>query len=214
MDHGTGNITTVTSRGVQSKHDNSHSSLNIQHEEADTLLIYFAREAHISGYSVVIYTQDTDVLVLALHNLPAIGEKASIIMGRGDSRRIIHLLPLYRSPRENRVESLLWFHSLSGCDITGRIFGKSKTTWWNTFKRCSDSILTALGDLGRNAEPSIAVLDLCEEFVCEVLRPKNCDITKASHLRWLHFCGLGKDQGLDKLPPTQGALHEHIRRTH
>ena len=135
-------------------------------------------------------------------------------MGRGDSRRIIHLLPLYRSLGENRVEALQGFHSLSGCDITGRIFGKSKTTWWNTFKRCSDSILTALGDLGRNAEPSVEVLDLCEEFVCEALRPKNCDITRASHLRWLHFCGLGKDQGLDKLPPTQGALHEHIRRAH
>ena len=54
---------------------------------------------------------------------------------------------------------------------------------------------------------SVEVLDLCQ-----VLRPKNTVITKALHLRWFHFRGLGKDQGLDKLPPTQGALYEHIRR--
>ena len=56
---------------------------------------------------------------------------------------------------------------------------------------------------------SVEALDLCQ-----VLRPKNTDNTKASHLRWFHFRGLGKDQGLDKLPPTQGALNEHIRRAH
>ena len=54
---------------------------------------------------------------------------------------------------------------------------------------------------------SVEVLDLCQVL-------KNTDITKASHLRWFHFRGLGKDQGLGKLPPTQGALHEHIRRAH
>ena len=131
-------------------------------------------------------------------------------MGRRDSSRIIHLLPLYRSLGENRVGALLGFHSFSGCGITGRIFGKSKTT----FMQCSDNILTALGDLGLNAEPSVEDLDMREEFVCQVLRPNNCDSTNAPHHRWLHVRGLGKDQGLDKLPPTQGALHEHIRRAH
>ena len=81
-------------------------------------------------------------------------------MGRGDGSRIIHLLPLYRSLGENHVGALLGFHSLSGYDITGRIFGKSKTT----FMRCSDNILTALGDLGRNAEPSVEVLDMVKNL--------------------------------------------------
>ena len=36
----------------------------------------------------------------------------------------------------------------------------------------------------------------------------------ASSLRWQRFKKLPKNQGVDKLPPTSGAMQQHILRTH
>ena len=116
-------------------------------EEADTSLILYSAEIHKSGTNVHIYASDTDVFVLALSAMQQLGDKTTLITGTGSNRRHIPLMPIYHALGQNRIYALIGFHALSGCDTTGRIFGKS------------ENIIKGLGD---GEQPSYEVLGFCE----------------------------------------------------
>ena len=48
----------------------------------------------------------------------------------------------------NRAEALLGFHTLTGCDQTGKFNGKSKSFWWKNFMEADTQFLDALSMLG------------------------------------------------------------------
>jgi len=50
----------------------------------DTLMILHAVEIAASGATVHVYTQDTDVLLLALRGVPQLGRNSALIMGTGE----------------------------------------------------------------------------------------------------------------------------------
>ena len=54
----------------------------------------------------------------------------------------------------------------------------------------------------------------CEEPICSLFSKQSEQIKTAEYLRWYHFCGQNQSLGIGKLPPTQGAMDEHIRRAH
>ena len=76
------------------------------------------------------------------------------------------------------------------------------------------AIMTALAGLGEEDEPSEEVLRGCEEFLCYLFCPGGVHIGQAKMLRCFLFKQLKDEQGVDKLPPTQEAWIEHIRRAH
>ncbi len=61
-------------------------------EEADTLMILHATESAMDDSVVHIYSQDTDVLLLALRRVPLLGRSPAMVMGISGQRRIIPLL--------------------------------------------------------------------------------------------------------------------------
>ena len=208
-------VTTVTRLGILSNHMATNTvDFGSNQEEADTLIILYEAKIHKLGTPVHLYSPDTDVLVLALSALPHLGDNATMIMGTGLNRHFIPLLPIYTALGERRVLSLRGFHALSGCDTTSRILGKSKTAWWNAFVTASDRVIQALIELGVGDEPCVQVLSGCEEFICQLFSSKKHTFSRAADLRWHFFCKLKPNQGVEKLPPTQGAMHEHIRRAH
>ena len=50
--------------------------------------------------------------------------------------------------------------------------------------------------------------------MCLLFSKQSAQFQTAENLRWYHFCGQSQNLGIDRLPPTQGAMHEHIRRAH
>ena len=81
--------------------------------------------------------------------------------------------------------------------------------------KANHTILVALAGLGEGEEPSEEVLRGCEEFLCSLFCRCGVHIGEAKMLRC--FCSSNSEmdeQGVDKLPPTQGAWIEHIRRAH
>ena len=143
-----------------------------------------------------------------------LGPHTVMIMGTGLKRRHILLLTIVSALSQDRVDALIGFHCLSGCDTTGHLFGKSKTAWWNSFLNASKNVNLALTKLGVDIHPSDHVLMGCGEMICSLLSTKHEQHKTAENLRWHHFCGQNQNHGIDKLPPTQGAMHEHIRRAH
>ena len=108
-----------------------------------------------------------------------LGDEATVSMGTGVNRRRVRLHPIYHALSQCRVSALKSFHALSGCDSTGRIFGKNKDAWWNTFEKASEDILIALAELGIGDEPKSQILTGCEEFICQLFSLKNQTFTES-----------------------------------
>ena len=103
-------------------------------------MILHATESAKDGSVVHIYSQDTDVLVLALRRVPLLGRSPAMVMGHSDRRRIIPLVLIYDALGEAKAKALCKWHALTGCDTTGRINGKSKKACLNAFLK-ADSLM-------------------------------------------------------------------------
>ena len=154
------------------------------------------------------------MFVLTLKRLPQLGNDTGIVTGTVETRRRVALLPIHKELGPERSAGLPGFHSLTGCDITGHITGVGKKTAFKAFRKSPPHVVQALSKLGEEDVPPSEVIARCEEFLCSVMGTKKVSAKTASDLRWKRFKRLPKDQGVDKLPPTSGALYQHILRAH
>ncbi len=178
-------------------------------------MILHAVEAARAGSIVHIYSQDTDVLLLALRRVPLLGEKAALLMGTSDRRRLVLLKPIYDSLGEEKAKALCKWHALTGCDTTGYIRGKSKKACLEAFLKEKPSIVSAISSLGTEGDPSEDIIEGCISFLCSLFRKKGVEATNPHSLRWTLFKQQGIDKGIELLPPTYGgAWKEHILRAH
>ena len=214
IDNSTVKVVTATRMDVLVNHDTVVTTNVSTQEEADTIMILHALEIAASGGTVHIYSQDTDVLLLALRRVPQLGQNPVMIMGTAERRRKIVLQPIYDALGSRRAAALVNWHALTGCDTTGHIRGKGKATCFNIFMAAGPKVISSLSKLGLGNEPTTEVIAGCEEFLCSLFCPKKEKISKADKLRWNLFKHLKPEQGVDKLPPTPGAWMQHIRRAH
>ena len=155
-------------------------------EEADTLMIHHPVEVASNGMNVHIYSQDTDVLLLALLRTPLLGDCSAVIMSTSERRRKVFLHPIYDTLGPEKSGALINWHALTGCDTTGHIHGKGKNGCFADFMKASPTIVIALACLGEGEEPSEEVLRGCEEFLCSLFCPCGVHIGEAKMLRY--FC--------------------------
>ena len=207
-------VMTATRQEVMTNYDVEPMAGVSTQEEADTLMMYHAVEASRNRMNVHIYSQDTDVLLLALRRTPLLGNNSALIMGTSERRHKVFLQPIYDKLGPEKSAALVNWHALTGCDTTGHIQGKGKKGCFAAFLKTSPTVLMALAGLGEGDEPSAEVVRGCEEFLCYLFCPSGLQIGQATTLRWFLFKQLKDDQGVDKLPPTRGAWIEHIRRAH
>ena len=131
--------------------ENTHSTVNTHdHEEADTLIILHCFEiARDDPFTeCVVVSPDTDVFLLLVHHYPELPQKLIFRTGRGEELRNINIGSCYESLGVEHAKALLGFHTMTGCDQTGKFNGKSKIFWWNHFINTSGNILHALAELG------------------------------------------------------------------
>ena len=181
-------------------------------EEADTKMVLHAHEASVQGASSIrIYSPDTDVLVLFLHQYPQLCQDVYIVTGAGQRRRTIPLKPIYEALGGSKVDALPGLHAFSGADITGSFAGKGKLSFWKAFKDADDDCIGALASLGRTQYPPQDTCLGLERFLCTVYR-FDTTIKKVEEMRWWLFAK--KQVQAENLPPTQAALHQAILRAH
>ena len=174
--------------------------LSSTQEEADTLLILHALHAVSTSADVQIMSPDTDVLLLALRRYPQLGHNPSFVTGVGIKTRTIFLKPIYDAIGEHIAAALPGFHVFTGCDTIGHFAGKGKSRCWKALKKSTDNIIEAFTQLGTTqAIPSEVEISL-EQFVLSTV------------LTWHIFKKSCAES--DKLPPTEGALVEHIKQAH
>lgn len=193
----------------------SSNSLNVQNlrsgqEEADTHMLLHAVDAtERRASSINIQSPDTDVLVLALWIYRRLCPLTLFTVGTGGKRRNIALGPLDEAIGEDLVNALPGFHAFSGCDQTGTICGKSKVSCWNTLKKSEQPVLDTFSSLGSSGVISDDTYKMLERYTCQLYIPST-QLRSVQEVRWVLFST--KKYTDEQLPPTQGALHQMIKR--
>ena len=177
--------------------------LDSDHEEADTRLLLHANDCSANHETVVIWSPDTDVAVIALGNITSISCELLFATGTGKHQRLLSLtdIAVTLGPM---AEALPAFHALTGCDTTSSFYGKGKKSALNTIMARPDLVI-ALKLVGTE----FTIEDIptgIEETVCAIYN------AKASTVNTARF-ELFKTGSAEKaMPPNKDALKQHIRR--
>ena len=114
-------------------------------------------------------------------------------------------MPIYDALGEAKAKAMCKWHSVTGCDTTGCINGKLKKACLDAFLKADSSTVASISALGVGEKPSDEALHGCIEFLSGLFRKKDASSTKPEQVRWMSFKQLGKDKGVELLPPTHGA---------
>ena len=120
------------------------------HDEADTRLILHAADALHTHDFVVIRSVDTDVLVIAIHDFPAMvqhGVMKDVVMhlGTGAYKRYLSLIEITENMPTSVIRNILLMHALTGCDSTSSLFRVTKRQALEILMK-NDIDMSALGD--------------------------------------------------------------------
>ena len=181
------------------------------HEEADTLMICLgvsATERNSEDAQMTFFSPDTDVLVLIIANYDRLPKNTSISMASS----VQQIEPLWAALGPDRAKALPGLHAFSGADNTGRFARIGKPTWFKLFLDAEDDVIEALCTLCGDADMSEDLQLTLAQFVCTAYRPKGIQLSSIPELRWHLFCKYMAES--EKLPPTLGALRQHILRAH
>ena len=180
------------------------------HEEADTLIVLHSTDVNKRNPFCQLYVacSDTDVLLCFC----TFTRRYVIIL----YFTLLHeRLTLGGRTLENKKSmALLGLHVSTGCDLTERFSGFSKTTYFDTFFKSNSFVYKAFGSLGNNDNGlKEEIINGLTQFLLDLYllkRPSN--INALRQLRWYLFSKFQYDS--EKLSPTSSALRFAIYRSH
>ena len=179
------------------------------HEEADTLMMaVLASQRNPHDAKLMFFSPDTDVLVLLIANYDLLLRNTSISMVSG----VINVQPIWTALGAERAKALPAFHAFTGADNTGKLSRVGKATWLQVYLKTGEDVINSLQMLSDATEVTEDVISTLGTFVSAAYSPKGIQIKTIPELRWHLFCKHMAES--DKLPPTLGALKQHILRAH
>ena len=154
------------------------------------------------------FSPDPDVFVLAVANHHVLFRNTSVSMVSG----VIDVEPIARALGRQRVNALPALHAFSGSDTVGKFNQLGKAMWLKIFMKSGSDTIGALEQLLIVNETRAQQLAMLASFVCDAYCPKGIEINIIPELLWYMFCKYMADSNM--LPPTAGALKQHIIRVH
>ena len=177
-------------------------------EEADQRLVQHAYNCFRNNiFSVVISTNDTDIVMLLIANFPYMYD-----INR-DSKRTYIINELAVQIGFEKCKGFSFFHAFTGCDTVSSFFKHSKTTLLNCWLTSENQEFTKtfqeLSDTP--VEVNENHLNLLEEFVKDGYYPKRKANRSLDDLQMENFLALA-DMNLRLLPPSKKGLYKHAQR--
>lgn len=179
--------------------------LQAHHEEADTRIVLHC--VNNDAETIVVSARDTDILVLLIAHYHQMScTQLWMKAGTAKKRKYIpvHTICENLPFGEDGLESMVAFHSLTGCDSVSYIAGHSKKTSWKVFLTDHHLLL----DLGRDPLTD-STIRKTEKFMCKIYGQP--DLDTCDEVRAKLFC---KCKTPETLPPTSDSLKFHIKRAH
>ena len=152
-----------------------------------------------------IYSPDTDVLVILVSFAERLLKRTMFSVR---PERNISVREVFDAVGEKRSKALIAFHALTGCDTTGKFYGKGKGYWFKVFMKLQDdTAISAICSLQNR--PLESALEI-EKFVMAGYCPNTNTISTLAEARWYSFCKNPKD--CEKFSPTSDAFQQHLLR--
>ena len=167
--------------------------------------------ASSNGYKKIkIRSNDTDVIVLGVSVVNTIdAEELWIMHGSGKNIQNVPAHAIATSLGVDKSTSLPMFHALTGCDTVSYFGGRGKKTAWDVWK-VYPQLTIELNTLITSPECiTERSKDVIERFVV-LLYDRTSGKQRVNDLRCELFTK--RSRTIDNIPPTQAALHEHIKR--
>lgn len=187
-------------------------------DDADTLVVKTALQLALSGSTVTVVANDTDILVMLVYHYQAVMAdifvQSEVASRKSQPCRTISVAQVRRSVGDKAASTLLTVHALSGCDTTSAVYGHSKRGMWRKFLKVDlrSQVETFENSAATHKDVAQVGLQLLSLLYGEKSR---CDL---NHLRFtLHMNYLASATQLprpERLPPTESAAHMHSYRVH
>ena len=174
-------------------------------------MILHLQDAVNVGYNkVILRTVDTDVVVLAVAATVEIDiQELWVAFGTGRHFRYIPAHEIATALGPDKSRSLPIFHAYMGCDTVSSFGTKGKKLAWETWKVFEEATPTFLALSSGPADITDDNVAVLERFTI-LLYGRTSDLTKIDEARKELFT---KKWGvMDAIPPTRGALVQHIKR--
>ena len=129
--------------------------------------------------------------------------------GTGKSKRFVPAHEIADSLGSIKSAGLLMFHALTGCDTTSSFCGIGKKTAWSTWNNFPEVTHTFRALSEKDFEVTPDIINCLQKFVV-LLYNKHLEVETVNEARRILF-----SQGtrtLENIPPTYGALLQHIHR--
>ena len=89
-----------------------------------------------------VFSPDTDVLVLLVGHSSKIVPRLNMVLSPTNTIKYVAAIL-----GEDKCNTFIGLHAVTGCDTTGKMFKKSKKTWVNEFLVSNMAVVTSLRDL-------------------------------------------------------------------
>ncbi|CAB4034500.1 Hypothetical predicted protein [Paramuricea clavata] len=189
------------------------------HEEADTrIVVHILHAIQVEeAKTVLVRTVDTDVLVILvgkLHDPKEVQPELDLWLafGMGRNFRFISVNCICAILGKPQSTSLPVFHALTGCDTTSGFFGKGKkSAWqaWEIFPEVTPTFEMLAKTPFMQLTTDSPLFKQIERYTV-IMYDKLSPLSDINLTRMELFCKNGRT--MDKLPPTQDALLQHVRR--
>lgn len=211
---------------ISQKYQYDDFNLSCNHIDADTRIIFHVNEIqsrHPENTQIIIESPDTDVFVLLVSHYTYFDSKPFIWFYTGktdkriDHRRFIPIHKLYEQIGIKKSLSLITLHALSGCDTTSSFFMIGKRKAYSGLCKLTESEIDnfiRIVDLPLPDAVMSVTKYLSQVYITDKLKNKKSlqedNIQSINNLRY--GLALIKNSTIDKLPPSEPALIQHILR--
>ena len=181
--------------------------------EADTRIFLHIKDAVNNGHrNVSVRSVDSDVVVLAVGLFNDLSPLEKLFVEYGTSKHF-QVLPAHEIAAclGPKARALPIFHALSGCDCNSSPSQCGKVTAWNAWDLVpglTDTLLTIQEDCTTFTKDSVHMQRLERYYVLQYCKSSSCSRVNQARVA-LFKTGT---RLLDKIPPTQDALFQHIKR--
>ena len=105
-------------------------------DDADTLIVSTAIDLAISGKSVTVVADDSDVLIMLLYYWNTDMGKISLLCKKSKgTEETINIRETVENIDRSVLKSLLFIREFGGCDTTSAVYGKGKTCILNLLQK-------------------------------------------------------------------------------
>lgn len=203
--------------GDQVHHVGNSPPMNqCNHEEADTRVLVHLLHALQSSPLGMVYTGDTDVVVILLtnfHHIKALNPDAEIWISfkAGKTTKMISLNTIATNLGSTTCKAMALFHAFTGTDSTSSFKFKGKRSCCALMTKVPSLMEEFATIVNTPFQASPRLKEVAINFVCKLYSSESNEDNDVDLVRMRLFSQKTRD--VERIPPTKDALLQHLKRS-